>query len=597
MLVHAPFRPPFALLTTVRSAGRDGLFAFRVPRQVIASRELGDVPQAIARAEQAALSGCHVVGFVSYEAAPAFDAALTTALPGQLPLVWFAVFDRALPTSAATASQEAPPLPSPGSAHWSCDDTRASFARNVECIRNGIGRGDVYQVNLTTRFRSTVPHPLALFHRLRAGQRGRFAAYIDTGPHAVVSASPELFFRRTGHRIVTRPMKGTAPRGRWLAEDEAAAAALLTSPKERAENLMIVDLLRSDLGRIARFGSVRAPRLLRVERYPTVLQLTSTVEAELRAGVMLADIFAALFPCGSVTGAPKIAAMRAIAALEPTPRGVYCGAIGYLAPGGDATFSVAIRTATVDLTSGAAVYGAGGGVTWDSTARGEYAEMRAKAALLHHAPSPDDDTFALIETMRLAGGRYARLERHLARVMDSAAHFGIPADRARILHALERHATGARRGADAERVRLVIARDGVPRVEARPVDEPSAAALPVALARDPVCRGDRFLYHKTTRRQVYDARRAARPDVFDVILTNDAGELTELTIGNLVLELDGRRVTPPRDCGLLAGTMRAELLDSGRIHERVLTPGDLARCPALWMINSVREWVPLRLVE
>ncbi|HET7584478.1 MAG TPA: aminodeoxychorismate synthase component I [Gemmatimonadaceae bacterium] len=596
--VHSTPGTPLVLLDSGYGASLSGdLLRFAHPVREVDARTADDVPGVIAQAEREARAGRHVVGFVCYEAAPAFDGAMVTHAPGALPLAWFGAFEDPAPSGGAADAAAIDPGAGAACA-WSCDDDRTRYEHKVGVVRQAIARGDVYQVNLTTRLRGTIDDPTALFYRLRAGQGGRYAAYIRLPPasHAIVSASPELFFQRVGERILTRPMKGTARRGRWSAEDDAAARALRESPKERAENLMIVDLLRNDLGRIARFGTVRVPRLLEVERYPTVLQLTSTVAAELRSGVTLPEIFAALFPCGSVTGAPKIAAMRAIAALEQSSRGVYCGAIGYLAPGGDATFSVAIRTATVDLSSGAVVYGAGGGVTWDSTATGEYDEMRAKSAILEHAPDGTTaDGVSLIETMRLEGGRFARLERHLARVSASAAYFGIPLQRDDVRAALHAHAASSV-GA-AQRVRLVVTPDGRPHVEARPLDALPDPPLPVAIARELVRRDDRFLYHKTTRREGYERRRRARPDVFDVILTNEAGELTELTIGNLVVELDGQRVTPPLACGLLAGTMRGELLDRGAIVERVLTPRDLARCSALWMVNSVREWVPLRLVE
>jgi para-aminobenzoate synthetase/4-amino-4-deoxychorismate lyase len=407
----------------------------------------------------------------------------------------------------------------------------------------------------------------------------------------VASASPELFFRVDGGRITARPMKGTAPRGRWEEEDAAMAERLLTSPKERAENLMIVDLLRSDLGRVARVGSVRVRNLFTIERYPTVLQMTSTITAELDPRTTLEDLFGALFPCGSVTGAPKASTMRLIAELEGSPRGVYCGAVGYAGPGDEAAFSVPIRTAVVDTAEGVVEYGAGAGVTWDSDAAAEYAEVRAKAAVLTEERPP----FFLLETLKLERGEYALLERHLARLLSSARYFGVPASEGDVRHALNGYATQHPRGA--WRVRLLAGEDGVPRVEGRPLEPLPEGPLPVALAAEPVRRADRFLYHKTTHRAVYERRRARRPDVYDVLLHNEEGELTEFTTGNLVAELGGALLTPPRECGLLAGTLRAELLESGRIREGILQPDDLGRASRLWLINGVRGWVPVRVVE
>ncbi|HEX2781833.1 MAG TPA: chorismate-binding protein, partial [Gemmatimonadaceae bacterium] len=388
------------------------------------------------------------------------------------------------------------------------------------------------------------------------------------------------------------PMKGTARRGRWLAEDDAAAQALAESEKERAENVMIVDLLRNDLGRIARTGTVRVRDLFRVERHPTVLQMTSVVEAELAPRTSLADIFAALFPCGSVTGAPKIAAMEMIARLEDAPRGAYCGALGYVAPGGDATFSVAIRTAWLDRASGVTEYGVGGGITWDSTTAAEYDEVRAKSAVLTAAPA---EPFELIETMRLDAGGYARRERHLSRVLESAKYFGFAADRAGIERALDAHA--AQVSERPRRVRLLVARDGAVRVEDRALDERSLAPRVMALAASPVSSDDPFLFHKTTRREAYERHRAEHPDAFDVLLWNEAGELTEFTIGNVVLRLDGTDWTPSRECGLLAGCCRAELLERGEIAERRLTRSDLARAEKVWLINSLRGWVEMAVPD
>ncbi len=344
---------------------------------------------------------------------------------------------------------------------------------------------------------------------------------------------------------------------------------------------MIVDLLRNDLGRVAETGAVRVEELFRVERYPTVWQMTSTVAATLREGVTLDELFAALFPCGSVTGAPKVSTTRFIAALEDSPRGVYCGAVGFVAPGGDAAFNVAIRTVVIDEETGRAVYGTGGGVTWDSTPGGEYTEALAKAKLL----TEDAPDFELLETMRLDGSGYHLLEEHLARLEASAEYFDIPVSVADVREALARR---AREEGGARRVRLLVSRDGRVRVESAPLAELPRGPLRVALALTPVKKSDRFLCHKTTNRGQYEARRAEVPGVFDVLLWNEEGELTEFTNGNVVVELEGKCWTPPRACGLLAGTFRAELLRRGEVAERVLTRDDLARAARVWFVNGVR---------
>jgi para-aminobenzoate synthetase/4-amino-4-deoxychorismate lyase len=559
-----------------------GPLAFAQPRAVIAAEALEDVGPALARVDAAAAAGSWAAGFVSYEAAPALDPALRAVPRGALPLLWFGVYDapslRPQPAGDATLAELVP------------DVDRASHACSVERIRARIARGDVYQVNHTFRLRGRFEgDPLALYLRLRAAQGGGLGALVHLGARAIVSASPELFLERRGDLVRTRPMKGTARRGRFEEEDAAAAAALAGSPKERAENVMIADLLRNDLGRVARVGTVRVARLLDIERYRTVLQLTSTIEARLPATVGVAALFAAAFPCGSVTGAPKAMATRVIAEEERSPRGAYCGAVGFVAPGGDAAFNVAIRTVELDLVTGEALAGVGGGITWASCAEEEWAEALAKGAFLRERVTP----FDLVETLRLDPGGYPLVARHLARLASSARHLGFRLDRGAVEAALAREAAAG----GSRRVRLRVGPGGEVRAESAPLSPVPEAPLPVALAAGRVSRHDPALFHKTTRRKPYDAARRERPEAFDVLLSNEEGELTEFTIGNVVLDIDGERVTPHRDAGLLAGVMRAELLARGEVRERPVRAAELGRARGLWLVNAVRGWVPVRLVR
>jgi len=559
-----------------------GPLAFERPRAVVVAETLDEVRPALARVEAAAEAGSWAAGFVCSEAAPALDPALHARARGPLPLVWFGVYDAPAPRRPEPALDAAlgPLVP---------DVDRAAHARSVERIRARIARGDVYQVNHTFRLRGPFRgDPLALYLRLREAQGGGLGALVHLGARAVVSASPELFLERTGDLVRTRPMKGTARRGRFEEEDAAAAAALAGSAKDRAENVMIADLLRNDLGRVARVGSVRVARLLELERYRTVLQLTSTVEAQLRPSVGIADLLAAAFPCGSVTGAPKAMATRVIAEEETSPRGAYCGAIGFVAPGGDAAFNVAIRTVELDLARGEAVAGVGGGITWSSSSEEEYDEALAKGEFLRHAAP-----FELVETLRLEPGGYPLLARHLARLASSARHLGFRLDAGAIDAALRREQARAPRGSG--RVRLRLDRAGEVRTEGAPLPPAPDAPPPVALASARVSRRDPALFHKTTRREPYDAARRERPEAFDVLLANEEGELTEFTIGNVVLEIDGERVTPYRESGLLAGVMRAELLARGEIRERPVRVAELGRARRLWLVNAVRGWVPVRI--
>jgi para-aminobenzoate synthetase/4-amino-4-deoxychorismate lyase len=559
-----------------------GPHAFERPLRVLEARRPEEVPALLDAVEQAGRAGRWAVGYLAYEAAPAFDAALRTRPPPPAPLARFGLFEGPSPVS----------VPSPGTlGPLAPEIDREEHARGVAAIREALAAGGAYQVNLTFRLRGRFEgDPFGLYQRLLRGQGSCHGACIVAGDRAVVSASPELFFERRGERVVARPMKGTRPRGRFAEEDARVAAELRGCAKDRAENVMIVDLLRNDLGRVALPGSVRATGLFDVERYRTVHQLVSTLEARLAPGVGLASLVGALFPCGSVTGAPKVSATRIISALERSPRGAYCGAVGVVRPGGDAVFSVAIRTVELDLAAGEAACGVGGGITWGSDAAEEWREALAKGEFLR----ADDPELGLVETLRLEGGRYPLLERHLARLAESARHLELAVDPALARRALLRHAAGS--AGARQRVRLVARAGGV-ELEAAPLPEPAAAPVPVALALRPVSRRDARLFHKTTRREPYDRRRAELPGVFDVLLWNEEGELTELTIGNLVAELDGVQVTPPRECGLLAGVMRAELLARGEVREATLRAADLARAGRLWLVNAVRGRVPVRLVS
>jgi para-aminobenzoate synthetase / 4-amino-4-deoxychorismate lyase len=581
---------------------------FEHPVEVVRAERLDEVLPALRRVQAAVDGGLHAAGFVAYEAAPAFDPAMRVTPQSGLPLVWFGTY---------RASSPVDEMPGRGTDYevgeWTSAVDESSFAAGVASIRESIASGDVYQVNYTGRLRANFDgDPSAWYRRLRDAQGAGYAAYLDLGRFHLLSLSPELFFRvspietnrpsgvTTGgaasgptpaaapaRAIVTRPMKGTHRRGRWTEEDRDFERRLRESDKERAENLMIVDLVRNDLGRVAETGSVRVEELFTVERYPTLLQMTSTISARLRPDVGLPEMFGALFPCGSVTGAPKIAAMRRIAELEPEPRGAYCGAIGLLEPGGRMAFNVAIRTITLDRETNVAGYGVGSGITWDSCPQAEAAENRLKAAILDAAPARPD----LFETLRLEDGAFIRGDRHLARITASAAYFGIPADGDAMRAALQALAREHPRGALRARLRLTAA--GIVSAGAEPLSESWTGPRTFAISRGPVDRNDRMLFHKIADRSVYAARRSERPDAYDVLLCNQEGELTEFTIGTLVAELDGALCTPPLDCGLLPGVLRAELLESGAVRERVLLPADLQRASRIWLVNSLRGWLPM----
>jgi para-aminobenzoate synthetase/4-amino-4-deoxychorismate lyase len=475
-------------------------------------------------------------------------------------------------------------------ADWRPTLTRGEYARALCAIHEAIGAGEVYQVNYTFRLRAPYEGDLLpLFWQLYERQPVPYAAYLDTGAHAIASLSPELFFALDGERITTRPMKGTAPRGLTRADDLQHAERLTRCPKNRAENLMIVDMARNDLGRIARIGSVRVPRLFEAERYATLWQMTSTVVACTDAP--LPEIFRALFPAASITGAPKIRATHVIHALERVPRGVYTGAIGVVLPDRHAQFNVAIRTLHYDKVAAQLTFGVGSGIVWDSEQVAEYEECLTKAQVLF-APRP---AFELLETLLWRRGRgYFLLEAHLQRLCDSANYFGFAVDADAVRHQLL--TVAERFTAPRYRVRLRVNRYGEAQVEHAPLS-PERRVWRVALAHEPVDPREVFLYHKTTHRQVYERARAARSDCDDVILWNTRGEITESTLANVVVRVDGRYYTPPVACGLLAGVYREHLLQRGLLRERVLTPDDLRRAEAVYLINSVRGRIRAEVVR
>ena len=565
---------------------------FTAPLTTYSAHQLEEVVTVLNAAETAAKSGAWVALMLSYEAAPAFDGALKTHSPAALPLAWAAVFDKPL-----TPARRSPGLPD-GAADsydfsaWQSQVTRFEYGQAVRSIRNLIAKGDTYQVNYTFPLRSHFNgDPTAWYESLCAAQGAEYCAYVDLGRYKILCVSPELFFSRCGQSIRTKPMKGTIERGRWAREDEERARQLAGSAKDRAENVMIVDLLRNDLGKISVPGSVRVSKLFEVERYETLWQMTSTVESTLRSDVEFADVMAALFPCGSITGAPKVRTMEIIRELEPSPREIYTGTIGFIRPGGDCVFNVAIRTVVLDSDTGAATFAVGGGITIDSTAEREYDECLLKSSFL----TVPMQRFRLLETILLESGEFFVLGRHLDRLRASAEYFGFVFREMQVASELDRRATTCAAGK--WRIRLLLSKEGEIETQAIQISATDETPLRVAMATQPVDSRDRFLFHKTTNRKIYDQAVAQRPDCDDVILWNERGEVTESSVANIVVLIDGQMFTPPRNSGLLAGTFREELLAEGKIRERVILNEELQQVSGFFLINSVRKWMPALLVE
>lgn len=553
---------------------------FTDPIRVVSTADPGSVQTAWRQIAAAAEEeGLYAAGFISYEASAALGMAVHSESSSTLPLVWFGLYDGFKEIPAPQPSGQGYRLGS-----WSTAVSRSSYEAAISQVKAHIANGETYQINYTFQMRACFQgNSWDLFCDLAQSQRAEFMAYVETGEHIICSASPELFFRLDGELLESRPMKGTAARGRTLAEDQRQIAWLHRSEKNRAENVMITDMIRNDMGRVSQTGTVHVPRLFDVERYPTVLQMTSTVASRSKASV--AEILEAMFPCASITGAPKFRTMQIIKELEHEPRGVYTGSVGVIGPGRKAQLNVAIRTVLIEKAAGTASYGVGGGIVWDSDTAEEYDECRMKAAVL----TQRRPAFQLLESLlwRCDSG-YFLLDEHLDRLGNSAEYFGIPLDRARIAGKL---AAFGQSLAHDSKVRLLVDEAGNPAIESSPLDDGShRSPVRIGLIPYPIDIANPYLYHKTTRRQVYQEARAARPECDDVVLWNAQGEVTETSIANLVLEIDGQLVTPPVASGLLPGTFREALLRSGELRERVISVEELPNCQRIWLINSVQRW-------
>ncbi len=630
---------------------------FAAPLRICIASHAAELPSLFAEIESAVAEGLFAAGYFTYECGSYFEptVALPPSQPGKpqaqplaQPLAWFGIYRRpwlfdhrtgafldgdppALASFRSGVQDQQPatsPLP-----EAAFGLTEREYAQRIEAIHEWIRSGDIYQLNFTVPLRVRAPgSSAALYRRLRSRQPVPYGAFLHTQPNRrILSFSPELFFRLDSHggshRITTRPMKGTAPRGRTTREDSDQAEWLRNDPKNRSENVMIVDLLRNDLGRISNFGSVRTQDLFAVERYPTLWQMTSTVTGDLRPDAGFQQIFRALFPCGSITGAPKVRAMQLLAQIEPQPRGVYTGAIGFFSRQ-QTVFNVAIRTLSLDGERG--TMGIGSGIVIDSVAAEEFRECLLKAEFLTRCTVP----FSLIETM-LWQGDYPLLELHLDRLEDSARYFAFPCSRAEVKAALLAHAAtfAQKSGAPSfprsprrpervgnheaqltsisRKVRLLLDPEGNLHIEDEALPESAGHAKPVRvrIASQRTDPRDPMLFHKTTHRPIYaEALKTATQAGFDdVLFLNLRGEVTEGAISNIFIEKDGRLTTPPIECGLLAGVQRRHILETqpnvqergphGQVfvrgvQERVLRPEDLRQADAIYLSNAVRGLRP-----
>ncbi|MBN9789334.1 aminodeoxychorismate synthase component I [Pseudonocardia sp. TMWB2A] len=574
---------PYVLLDDAREGDAVPARLFYAPEQIEIARTTQEVRALVDWMDKEARQGALLAGYLAYDAAGAFeprvDSVDTEAPPSALPLGWFARFA----DMERIAADDVPALlPDPAGAWASAAEpriSRAAYDRALERILAYIHAGDIYQANFT--FMSVVRfggHPLALYARLRERQCAGYGGIIFTGAHWILSFSPELFFSQRGRSLMARPMKGTALRDPDPVRDAAQAAQLASDPKQRAENLMIVDLIRNDLSRVAKPGSVRVPDLFHVEQYPTVHQMISSVEAQLSDGHNAVDVLRQAFPCGSITGAPKIRAMEIIAATESAPRALYTGSIGYIAGMAEAAFNVAIRTLLIEKDSHYAALGLGSGIVADSRKSAEWAECLAKGRFVESAPR-----FDLIETMAFDPNEgIARLERHLARLKASSEELGFAFDRHAARNELQAATFRLRAPA---KIRMLLSRRGSISIETGPMPDASKAPVKVALAPLPVDPSDWRLRHKSTERGFYDQARLDS-GAFEVVFVAPDGSLTEGSFTSLFVERDGILLTPPVTQGLLPGVLRSDLLEEGRAVEATLTADDLK--DGFYIGNSVR---------
>ena len=596
VLQYVQDSPGTVLLHSSRSGESCLSRVFTDPIQTIEVRELGELAGLFATIQKSVEQGQFAAGYFSYECGEYFEPAVALRRRGGAPdlLAWFGIYNEAHAFDHRTGRFDADFLatqfaePRPGDAGFSAVDygvDEERYTEAIEKIHEWIRAGDVYQLNFTFPVHlSCGESAAALYARLAAAQPVDYGAFLHTrAGHHILSFSPELFFRiDKQRRITTRPMKGTAPRGRTTSEDRAVSQWLAEDEKNRAENVMIVDLIRNDLGRICTFGSVRVDSLFDVARYPSLWQMTSSVSGTLRPEIGCEQIFRALFPCGSVTGAPKVRAMQLLAEIEQEPRGVYTGAIGCFSRG-ETVFNVAIRTLEVE--GGTARGGVGSGIVIDSEPGAEYGECRLKSEFLSNSADP----FSLIETMLWNGG-FSLLDLHLERLADSAEYMGFRCDRGairdRLLKEVSRFAGDERR-----KVRLLLHGDGSIDVQAEVLVAEAEGPLRVCIADHRTDPADRFLFHKTTRREVYiRAYHAAQVAGFaDALFLNTRDEITEGAVHNILIEKDERWYTPPVDCGVLPGVYRRHLLATRPdIEEKVLSLDGLKAADGVYICNAVR---------
>ncbi|WP_120497765.1 aminodeoxychorismate synthase component I [Kiloniella sp. EL199] len=595
---------PFVLLDDTLSG--KGSILFINPGKIISCENPEELKTAFSLINREREAGKHLAGFLSYELGYLLEDKLTSLLPSNtdrnIPLLWFGSFDKAITLNPAEANKF---LAKQRSGDYTLSNLKPSMNEQNYCnaihkVQDYVAAGDTYQVNYTFKHHFDISgDPIALFQELRQRQNVSNGAYIETGHHTILSLSPEIFLSTQGIEARTRPMKGTVQRGKSPKEDNENKVWLTKDEKSRAENLMIVDLLRNDMGRVCEVGSVKVTELFTVETYRSLHQMTSNIVGKLRSEISPVDLIRQLFPCGSITGAPKVRTMEIISELEEQPRGVYTGSIGHIAPNGDTRFNVAIRTLVMDK-NGKGEMGIGSGIVYDSSPEAEYQECLLKGQFLSgNLAGYTKPLFDLIETLRWEESTgYFLLEEHLERLENSAGFFAYPFEQENVcsaLKSLELKGT--------QRVRLLLHKDGSTTVTATPMEHPDPQKeITFAVSDKVVDSSDIFFYHKTTRREFYEnelAEQSKSTGCAEVLFTNEHGEVTEGARTNIFIEIDGKLFTPPISSGVLNGTFRTHLLKTNykSLSEKVLTLDDLKKADAIFFGNSVRNLMLAQLIS
>ena len=548
-------------------------YLFTKPIKELKTKNLDQVEALLREVEAYQEQGFYAVGYVSYEAAPAFEkkfAVHPAPLLGEY-LLYFTIHEE-VETLPFPEDYEAVDLP----ANWKEEVEAPAYQEAIETIHHHIRQGDTYQVNYTVQLSQELKSdPFAIYNRLVVEQKAHYNAFIQHDDVSILSISPELFFEQDDRLLTTRPMKGTTRRGLTNQADLQEAAWLKADPKNRAENMMIVDLLRNDMNRISEIGSEQVTRLCQVEQYSTVWQMTSTIESRLRSEIDLVQTFRALFPCGSITGAPKISTMEIIQKTEKAPRGVYCGTIGILLPRGKRIFNVAIRT--LQMQGGQAIYGVGGGITWDSKWESEYQETKQKSAVLYRR----EPRFELLTTGRIHQGELTFLEQHLTRLREASRYFAYPYDEQKLLKELQEELAHLESNLD-YRCRIALQKNGTFHLEITELTDLPASYLQAQLTEQKLDLATPFTYFKTSQRD--HLSQSEREQIFHL----PDGTLLETTIGNLVLEIGGQLYTPPAHLPLLDGIYRRHLLETQQVEEKLLTLNDLTDADRIYTCNALR---------